>query len=133
MKLVVATGNDPATFRLLDDDLAEVAKTAWQRLEVDREAVAILDRFLSEQGASLVGISTIYVQTEVENGSFTGLRLGVSLVMGLGYALGVPTIPFAGGWDADKARALPAVSPQKLRPLYKSPPKISHSSKLVIP
>lgn len=133
MKLVIETACDPARFRLLNDELNELAQTAWPRQGTNREAVAILDHFLAEQDVLMANISAIYIQTEAENGSFTGLRLGVSLAMGLSYALKAPTTPLSGSWDATKAHGLAPVPAERLRPSYSSPPRISYFRAHVIP
>jgi len=84
MKLHIDTSNPEQITIHIDDQ----AITAGSRKKRAQYLLALIDKTLKKEGRSLKDISTIEVNTGP--GSFTGIRVGVSIANALGWALDVP-------------------------------------------
>jgi len=84
MKLFIDTSNADKITVGLDDKRFETTA----RQEKSQKLLPFIDELLKKQAKKLEDITEIEVATGP--GSFTGLRVGVSVANALGWALGVP-------------------------------------------
>ena len=84
MKLYIDTSNSEKIIVGLDDERFETAS----REDKSQKLLPFIDELLKEHGKEIGEITSIEVHTGP--GSFTGLRVGVSVANALGWSLGVP-------------------------------------------
>jgi len=84
MKLYIDTSNSEKIIVGLDDERIETAA----REDKSQKLLPIIDELLRKQGKKIEDITEIEVNTGP--GSFTGLRVGVSVANTLGWVLGIP-------------------------------------------
>ena len=84
MKLYIDTSNSSEiTIGLGDKKVTEVA-----RKEKSQKLLLVIDQLLEEAGKNLDDLTEIEVESGP--GSFTGLRVGISVANALGWSLGIP-------------------------------------------
>jgi tRNA threonylcarbamoyladenosine biosynthesis protein TsaB len=71
--------------QVIGESMLDVALTHSERL------MAMVDRLLQDCGREVTGLEALAVS--IGPGSFTGLRVGIATVKGLGLALGLPVAP----------------------------------------
>ena len=84
MKLLIDTSNSEKVAVKLDD--LEVIEDAKQ--EKAQKLLSVIDKLLSKKRRKITDIKEIEVNAGP--GSFTGLRVGISVANALGWALGIP-------------------------------------------
>lgn len=114
----------------LYDDLLEIASTTWQ---ADRQLahglLSHLELFLLEAGHTYKTISGLFVYQGP--GSFTGLRIGVTVINTIAYSEGIAIVGVEGeGWRDDGVKKLVAgESDEIVVPHYGAEPRITTPKK----
>lgn len=92
------------------------------------QTLDLLEKFLSKEGTSLDEVNKIIVCSGP--GSFTGIRVGVSMAMAMGFALNIPvtTIP-KNKVPSDLIKLISLKLPKTLSMNYGQKPKITKSKK----
>lgn len=129
MMLAIRTDKPEAELYLVKDD-AVLAELKW---EAHRHLGETLhkktEELLSLQGASLQNVEKIAVFEGP--GSFTGLRIGISVANALGFALGAPVVQ-AGGDDWLNICMQKTDSTSSIAlPVYGSQPHITQQKKII--
>lgn len=84
MKLYIDTSSNQKTIVKLDSQILEKNSSTWHSQMV----LPMIEELLKKSNKSLKDITKIEVNTGP--GSFTGLRVGVSIANTIGYCLGIP-------------------------------------------
>lgn len=84
MKLYINTSDSEKILIRLDD----IEFTADSRREKAQRLLPFINESLVKKSAKLTDLSEIEVYTD--SGSFTGIRVGVSIANALGWSLGIP-------------------------------------------
>jgi len=88
--LTLRTDKPEAELGLYDDD-RQIAYVSWQAHRELAETIHVrINQLLKEQGMILSDIQGIVVYQGP--GSFTGLRIGISVANALAYGLGIPIV-----------------------------------------
>ncbi|MEK7188484.1 MAG: tRNA (adenosine(37)-N6)-threonylcarbamoyltransferase complex dimerization subunit type 1 TsaB [Patescibacteria group bacterium] len=96
MKLYIDTSNGEKIIIKLDEEIFETTS----REDKSQKLLKFIDEILNKKNKKIKEIKEIEVHTGP--GSFTGLRIGVSVAITLGWALGIPV----NGKDIRKGEAL---------------------------
>lgn len=91
MILVIDTSTDKNYLALFWPEKIE-KEIFWQRQETSKELLPKIDQFLRQNKLKLKDLKAIAVFRGP--GSFTGLRVGISVAQSLGYALKIPVFGF---------------------------------------
>lgn len=120
----------PRAEMYLYDGVALVAEKTWQ---ADRELahglLAQLEMFLAAQHTSFTDLKGLFIYSGP--GSFTGLRIGITTVNTMAYALGIPVVGAGGGdWRERAAARLESnESDRIILPLYGADARITKPKK----
>ena len=96
MKLYIDTSNGEKIIIKLDEEIFETTSLE----DKSQKLLKFIDEILNKKNKKIKEIKEIEVHTGP--GSFTGLRIGVSVAITLGWALGIPV----NGKDIRKGEAL---------------------------
>lgn len=130
MLLGLRTDSGVAELRLLTDAGVPVADSSWK---ADRELahglLRKIDQFLTEHALTLQDITGLFVFEGP--GSFTGLRIGLTVVNTLAYSLKVPIVGECGEeWVGDAAvRLQKGDNDQVVLPFYGADARITTPKK----
>lgn len=109
--LTIRTDKPEAEIGLYDDQ-KQLAYEAWQAHRQLAETLYVkIEELLKSQGKELKDIQGIVAFKGP--GSFTGLRIGLTVANALSYSLGVPVIATGGTWIEDGIETLLAGKGQK--------------------
>lgn len=129
MLLGIKTDN-PVAELYLYNGVECVASTTWEaNRELAHELLRKIDEFLSANGQSLETITGLFVFQGP--GSFTGLRIGLTVMNTLSYALSVPIIGESGDEWRDRAlqRLLSNEDSKVVMPFYGAEARITAPKK----
>lgn len=129
MLLGIKTDN-PVAELYLYNGVECVASTTWEaNRELAHELLRKIDEFLSANGQSLGTITGLFVFQGP--GSFTGLRIGLTVMNTLSYALSVPIIGESGDEWRDRAlqRLLSNEDSKVVMPFYGAEARITAPKK----
>lgn len=127
--LTIRTDKPEAELGLFDD-AAKLAYSTWMAHRQLAETIHLkIKELLDSQGRELGDLEGLVVFQGP--GSFTGLRIGVSVANALAYGLQIPIIAAAAkGWLDDGQQALAQGRDDRLaKPEYGSPPHITAPKK----
>ena len=127
--LTIRTNNPEAELGLYDND-QKLSYTTWPAHRQLAETIHLnLRRLLEEQVKSWADITGIVVYKGP--GSFTGLRIGLSVANALAHSLGVPIVGTSGDdWQADGIQSLLAgTNETTVIPMYGTPVHITSPKK----
>lgn len=127
MRLTIKTDRPEAVLELINDSQI-VAKYTWQAHRMLGVTLHHkIKELLESKGASMQDLDSIIVLKG--HGSFTGLRIGVSVANALGYGLGIPMVGLlVDEWEL----RVQIVSPDNFRPVapdYGADPHITQQKK----
>ncbi len=108
MILAIRTDKPEAELYLLKDDGVILDQYVWSaHRELSDTLISNIENLLSENSQELADISQVFVYKGP--GSFTGLRIGITVANTLGYVLAVPVLGGQGeGWlAAEQGASLP--------------------------
>lgn len=92
MILAINTGSEKVSIALYEKNKIEAEK-AWESYRTQsRELLPAIDSLIKENNISLTDLTTIGVYQGP--GSYTGLRVGISIANALGWSLDIPVIGF---------------------------------------
>ncbi len=87
-----------------------------------------IEKVIEQQGKTLHDLRGIVIYQGP--GSFTGLRIGISVANALAYGLDIPIAGTTGSeWQAEGIRQLRTVGPQQILPFYGNLPHITQQRK----
>ena len=130
MLLGLKTDNPVAELYLYGSDGQLTAEKTWQ---ADRELahglLRYIDEFLAENTHTIRDVTGLFVFEGP--GSFTGLRIGLTVMNTLAYGLGVPIVGVSGyDWRAEAVNALTAGQNDRVvMPLYGAEARITAPKK----
>lgn len=89
--LAIETSNAPTSIALLKDGDLIGEKTIVEQKQTAALLAGCIPELLSHAGIKKSNLS--WISVSMGPGSYTGLRVGLSLAKGLAYALGIPIVP----------------------------------------
>ena len=106
MILTIRTERPEASLCLVDEQGGVAAAVEWQgHRELSKTILLKLQELLKSQGTLLNQLSGVVVFKGP--GSFTGLRIGITIANTLAYSLGIPIVGAMGdSWQRDGARQI---------------------------
>lgn len=127
MILLIDTSNSVCKMSLISDDKYDIEWEAGRTLA--RDLLKFIDNNLKERNFNFSDISAIGVFEGP--GSFTGLRIGITVMNTLAEAISIPIVGSRGAdWQAEALRQIKAGKNQKIvLPFYGSEAKITISKK----
>jgi tRNA threonylcarbamoyladenosine biosynthesis protein TsaB len=128
--LALRSDTSDAELHLLREDGSSAAKCRWQAgRELANQLPGAIEKFLAQHTVTWSDLTGVLVFRGP--GSFTGLRIGVTVANTLAYAQNVPVIASNGdGWLDNGIRMLGETKPGKFAlPEYGAEPHITESRK----
>lgn len=126
MYLALRTDSATSEISLLEPDGTELRSERWESgRQLSSQLLDHIQKLLDQQGTAWTELTGIIVFRGP--GSFTGLRIGVSVANAIAYAQGIPIVGTAGShWARDGSRRLRAgETDTRVVPAYGSEPNIS--------
>lgn len=126
MLLGIRTDSPVAEFCLYDTKGRQIDSMLWEaNRELARLLLVKIDEFLEKNDLKLKDITGLFVYTGP--GSFTGLRIGITVMNTLAYSLNVPIVGRDDdSWDEKAVKALIGGSDEKvILPFYGSDARIT--------
>ncbi len=130
MILAIKTDQPIAEIYLLDKSGNTVRNDIWQAdRQLSQDILSRIVGLLKQAGGNLSQLSGLVVFEGP--GSFTGLRIGISVANALAYAQHVPIVGASGAkWLVEGVNQLPKTKPSNfIQPQYGAPPRITQPRK----
>ena len=130
MILGIRTDKPEAELYLLDDSKIVDSHTWYAHRELSNTLISSIEQLLQKNRLALTDMRGIVVYQGP--GSFTGLRIGISVANALGYALDIPVVASQGEhWQLDAHRELAAIKNYQsiVTPFYGSEAHITQPKK----
>lgn len=130
MKILAIRTDKPEAELYLQDGAAQLAELKWQaHLKLAETLNSKIEEILNKSSISYGELKGVAVYKGP--GSFTGLRIGLSVANAMAYAQGIPIIAKSGeNWLAEAVNALETGHNDKAAlPEYGEPPRTTHPRK----
>lgn len=130
MILAVRTDAPTVFFELFDDSGREIGDKEWlAERQLARDLLARLEEFLGEHGGNWETLSGLVVYRGP--GSFTGLRIGMTVMNSIAYGASLPIVGETGDtWSSDGvARLTRGENDHMVMPEYGAPARITSPRK----
>lgn len=130
MILGIRTDKSEAEFYLYDDKGKEVASLRWlAQRDLAHSLLKKLEKFLASQGAEWTDLTGLFAYSGP--GSFTGLRIGLTVMNTIAYSENLPIVGESGNDWQEKAikRLLASENDKTVLPVYDAPARITQPKK----
>lgn len=129
--IILALRTDkPEAELYLYDDIKKLAELKWPaHLKLAETLNSQIDKILNKSSISYGDLGAVSIYKGP--GSFTGLRIGISLANAIAYAQNIPIVARGGGdWLSESIKALGAGQNDKVAiPEYGAPARTTHPKK----